>query len=249
MAISIVGSITETHSTNATSVSLVNTVHTTTSDTSLLLLCAAVEGNENPDPTAPALFDIGGTDQAMTLISDSGNTGSNGDVRTLIYGLVSPGAVTDANVRFDIEFSANPIVTVWVNISGVVTTSVAAATNDLETVSNTVAGSTTAFSSAGSTGNGLLVFAAAQGNDMNPSAPSGSFTEQVEGVTAATTDDLAYNVSTLLSGAPSACTITWNTTDQNAGCFIELIPAASSGFLPGYKGSGRGVMRGVMRGT
>lgn len=248
MAISIVGTISEIVSPNSTAVSFVDGNHTTTADTDLLLHFVALEGNQGPD-TAPSRFDISGTDQALTLISDSGSTGSNTDVRVLCYGLVSPGAVTGASCRTDVQFTANPIAAVWVNISGVVTTSVAAATNDAGTYQDTSGtGSTTVLSSGGSTGNGLIAWAAAQSNSMQPSSSDNGFTEQVEGVTAATTSDLSYNLCTLLSGAPSAVTITWNTTEENSGLLVELIPATSTNLLPDYSGTHRGIMRGTGRG-
>ena len=247
MAITIVGSITPVVSPASTDVTFINGQHTTTSDTDLLLCCVAVEGNENPSPTNPCRFDLSGSDTALTLISDSLSTGSNAGVRTLIYGMVSPGAVTDAQVRFSVEFSANPFAHVWVNISGTVTTSLAAATNDLEQVFGDTVGSTTVFASAGGTGNGLLVWGAAQGNDMAPSSTGVTFTKQVGTSTGATTSDLSVILSTLVSGAPSAVTITWNTTDENGGNLIELLPAASTNLLPDYSGT-RGIMRGVGRG-
>lgn len=246
MSIQVVGTTTETVSPESSSVSLLNGIHTTTSDTDLLLCLVAIKGNEALE--AAPLFDIGGTDQSLTLISDIGGQGSNGAIRTMVYGLISPGAVTNANVRVDVEFSANAIVGVWMNIKGVVTTSVAAATNELETERPVPAASSLSFASAGSTGNGLLTWCAAYGNDMAPSSVAG-FTEQVDGVTAATTSDIAYNCSTLLSGAPSGATCTWNTIDESSGCYIELIPATSTGYEPGYRGTGRGVGRGVMRGA
>lgn len=249
MAIQIVGTTTEITSPASTSVGFVDGNHTTTSDTDLLIVCVAIEGNDNLEPSNPIRFDISGTNTALTLISDSGAATDGTDVRSYVYGLISPDTIDPANCRVDVQFSTNQIASVWINLSGTNTGSVAAATNDLETVNNESAGSTTVFASAGSTGNGLLVWGAAHSNDMKPSDADNSFIEQVDNVTAATSSDFAYNLSTLLAGAPSAVTLTWNTTNENAGNLIEIIPATSTSLLPGYTGIGRGVMRGVGRGT
>jgi hypothetical protein len=248
MAISIVGSITEQVSPASTSVGLLNGNHTVDAGTDLLLCCIAMEGGEILDSSDPVKWNLAGVDEILTLISDSGAGADNSDVRTWVYGYVNPTAVDTGQTGIGIQFSANQVAATWINISGVNTDSVAAATNDLETVSNTSAGSTTAFSSAGATGNGLLVWSAAQNQSMAPSSADNGFTEQVDSVTAATSSDFAFNLSTLLSGAPSAVTVTWNTTNENAGNLIELVPASSTSILPDYSGT-RGVMRGVGRGT
>ena len=246
MAIAIDGSITVLkRAAGSESSSRLNGLHTTTANTSLLLCCWAIEGNENPHATLPCTFEA----SPLTLIADTGATGSNADVRILVHGMVSPGAVTDGDTINEWLFSASPICAVWANFSGTVSTSVAAATNDLGSDVNSSPSltSTTVLASGGGTGNGLVAWAVAQSNAMAPSSPSGSFTEQVDDTTAATTSDFSFNLSTLLSGAPSACTITWNTVDENAGSLIELIPATSTSLLPDYSGT-RGVMRGVGRG-
>lgn len=249
MAISILGTTNVHKSPASTEVSLLDGNHATTSDTTLLLNFVAIEGAEEPNPTNPSRFDISGTDQALTLISDSLNTGSNGDVRTLIYGLVNPGAVAVANCRFSVQFSAFQIASVWVNVGGSVSTSVAAATNDIDQYSDTTGtGNTTVLTSGGSTGNSLFGWGAAQSNATSPSSVSGSFVEMVDSVTAATSSDLSFNLSRLLSGAPSGLTITWNSNNENAGNLIEVIPVASTNLLPDYSGT-RGIMRGVGRGT
>lgn len=251
MAIQIVGSITEQVSPASTSVNLLNSNHTSTSDTDLMLCCVAIEGAETLDSGDEVAFDLSGGNVNLANISDSGNTGDNSDVQCSVWGMISPGAVTDAQTSIRISpGTANQIAVVWINLSGTNTTSLAAATNDIDTYSDTSgSGSTTVLSSGGSTGNGLIAWGAAQNNSMAPSAADNSFIEQVDSVTAATSSDFAYNLSTLLAGAPSACTITWNTTNENAGNLIEVVPATSSAFLPGFTGIGRGILRGVGRGT
>jgi len=247
VAIAIAGTISEHVSPAATAVGNVDGNHTTASDTSLLLNLVAIEAHEAPEDATPSRFDISDTNQTLTLIGDTGYTGSSSDVRLLAYGLVSPGAVVDANCRFDVEFDADQIASIWINFSGTITSSVAAATNYENEKVNVAATSTTVIPEGGSTGNPLICWAAANGNDMAPSSVNNSFTELLDNVTAATTADYAYHLS-MLSGGPSAATVTWNTTDENSGILIELVPATSTNLLPDYSGQ-RGVMRGVGRGT
>lgn len=228
MAITFPGSVSQHVSPDSSAVSLLNGFHTTTVDTDLLLHFVAVEGAEAPD-AAPSLFDIGGTDQAGTLLADTGDTGSNGDVRILVYGYLSPATVVNADVRFDGAFSLNPIASLWANVAGVDTASLAAATNIIHATADLVGASSLALNSGGSSGNALLAFFAGQGNDMNPSSVNNGFSELAEGVTDATASDLAYNLSALTSSLPSGVTITWSATNESSGVLIELVAAAGGG--------------------
>jgi len=98
--------------------------HTTTIDTDILIVWIHIEGNEA----------ISGTPQFnstnMTLIGDTGSTGSNADTRTLCYGIVGQSNVT-ANVDVNFTSNSNPSAVIAVNYSGVDPVSVAAATNHL----------------------------------------------------------------------------------------------------------------------
>jgi len=226
MAVTVVGSVSEIVSPAATSVSFVDGNHTTTADTDLLIACIAIEGNEALESNEVS-FDISGTPQVLTLISDTGSTGNNSNTRTLVYGLVSPGEIAAANCRTDVQFSANPIASIWINFSGTLTSSVAAATNE---VSKDTAGSgaTSVLASGGSSGNALLAWGAAQSSASAPSSVDNSFVERADGVTAATGSDLAYHLSTLLTGLPSAATITWNQTSQNSANLIEIVDSGGA---------------------
>jgi len=219
MAITEVGTRTIATVAAATPGSTNNQTHTTTSNTDLLLALVSMEGNEQ---VTLSLNEVQFNSVDLTQIHDTGATGSNGDVRIYIYGIVSPGAAT-ATAKTSIQGNGSPLATVWLNINGVVTTSVAAATNYISEDVNTTASSTSVLTSGGSAGNGLLAYGVAQGNDMNPSSFDSGFTEVIEGVTAATTSDFAYNVASHFSGAPSGTTITWNTSDENTAVLIELV--------------------------
>jgi len=198
------------------------TAHTTDGFTDILLCFEAMEGNENPQATEFCTFD--GDD--LTLIHDTGSTGSNTDVRILVYGMVSPGPKT-ANAQILTQFNAFPLVAIWVNLNGTDITSVAAASNFISESVNTVAASTNVLSSGGAAGNGLMAFGVAKGNDMNPSSIDSGMVEIVEDVTDATTSDFAFNLSRNFTSAPIGPTITWNTLDECTAVLVELVAAAT----------------------
>jgi hypothetical protein len=228
MAITFPGSITVDTSPDSSSVGLINGVHTVPSGTDLLLHIGIIEGNENDDPSTPSTYDVSGDDDALTLITDSG-VQSSSDVRIFVYGLLNPDPITNANVRFDIDTSIRPGLSIWINVAGVDTTSLAAATNVLETVVNTTATSSTAFASDGSSGNTLLAIGGAQGADMQPASINMGFTELVDDQSGTTNSDLSGFVANLSAGLPSSSTITWGNTDQNTGIYLELVDAGSGG--------------------
>ncbi len=205
--------------------SVLNISHTTTSDTDILICLAAIEGNEQLEGDF-CLFD----GVALGPIGDTGATGDGGDVRLYAFGMMSPGANT-ATAKLDPQFSTSPIVAVWLNYAGVVLTSLAAATNYLDEDINTVASgatTTSVLASGGSSPNGLIVFGVAQGGTgMDGSSVDNSFIERLDDTTELTTSDFAFNLSDLLAGAPSACTITWGGSDQNTAFMLELVAAAS----------------------
>jgi hypothetical protein len=76
--------------------------HTTTATTDLLLVCVLIEGAEAV--TGTPTFDSNN----LTLIRDTGDTSDNADVRIYIYGLISPGAVTNGTVAVDFVSNVNP---------------------------------------------------------------------------------------------------------------------------------------------
>lgn len=211
----------------STSVSLVNDIISTLSDTTLLLCFWAIEGAEAPEAENACLFDIGGTDQVGVLIHDTGSTGSNGGVRILIYGFINPGEVTNANVRVNHQFSADQVVALWVNVSGTDTTSVGEVVNYHDDDVNAVPTQQASLIAAGDAGNRMVAFGVAQSNASGPASFS-NFSDVTGGVTAATTDDFYYRLSS--AGAPSPQTlITWADEQQNAAVLIEIIAAAGGG--------------------
>ena len=211
----------------------------------LLLMCVGIEGNEAPGTTDPARWDTGGTYVAGTLVSDSGSTGSNADMRTLVYGWINPDT-GNRDFQFRVQFSADTLVLAMIGISGVDTSSVTAATNDLETVSNATATSTTVFASAGTSGNGLLAWGATQNDSVSASINAG-FTEHLNFQSGTGAGDSEGFLGTLADNAPQGPTITWGGSDENAGNYIELVVPAAGGRTE-FSGAARGVMRGVGRG-
>jgi len=226
MAIVEVGTRTvksKSHDAGAGSVN--NESHTTTNDTDLLLCLQAIEGNEDPHATDFCSFD--GDD--LTLIRDTGSTGDNGDIRLLAYGMVSPDAKT-ATGSMQTAFSAFPMLAVWINIAGVLTSSVADATNFISEDVNTAVSPSSILTSGGSAGNGLIAWGVAQASSMSPSLFDSGFTEILDAVTSATSNDFAYNLARSWSGAPSGTTVDWTGTNENAAILIELV-AATSGIV------------------
>ena len=200
--------------------------HTTTSDTDLLLVCVLIEGNEAVDGTPT--FDSSN----LTLIRDTGDTTSNSDVRIYVWGIVTPGAKT-ATISVNFTSNVNPSAICCINYSGVNATSVATATNFISEDINTTATSTGVHASGGSANHALFVVGCGQGNDMQPAAVDNSFVEVWDEETGTNSaSDFGHIGAELLTGAPSAVTITYGspTTDQNTSVFIELL---ASGVLDG----------------
>lgn len=217
--------------------------HTTPSGASILIVSACMLGNRAFNGVAT--WD---TDD-MDLIGETALT-SSGVPDVGIWGFVSPAAKT-ANVNVSWTNASEPFWIAAQSFAGTVTTSVPDATNLVETVTNG-ATSTTVFASGGSSGNALLVVAGAIGDDMDPASNDAGFTEildQGTGGGSGINADLCCYIAELLSGLPSAVTITWATSDDNSGMLIELV-AASAGTTSdvNYDGIGRGIMRGVARG-
>lgn len=225
MAISEVGTRSVAIVTAADGAQFTNNIsHTSTSDTDILVAFLGMEGAE-------AITSCDYDDVAMTLIHDTGTTGSNSDVRIYVYGMVSPGAKTaNGKTRYS-GGGANPGVSVWVNFKNTNTDSVAAATSAVSDDINTIAGTTGTLASGGAAGNALIAFGVGQGNDMAPSSLTGGFTEMLDAVTSATVTDFAYLLASNYDTAPTGSTITWSTSDQNGQVLIELI-AATGGVVP-----------------
>jgi len=197
--------------------------HTTTGDTDLLLLYVHIEGNES----VSGLPTFDGAD--FTVIQEQASTGNNGDTRSHVYGLISPGKKT-ATIAVSFASSSDPSCCICVNYHGVDTASVAAATNQAGSVQNTTTSATVAFSSAGTSGNGLVASVVGQGADMSPMSFDNSFLElwdhETGGGSAIT--DFGHGGAELLSGIPSALTVTMGATDECGGLMVELVVPAGA---------------------
>jgi len=191
--------------------------HTTTSDTSLLLLVIHIEGNESISGTPT--FDSAN----FTLITSQSATGSNGDTRSFIYGMVSPGAKT-ATISISFASNVNPSTSICINYKDTETSTVAAATNPIDDVQNTSTASTAVFSSGGASGNALFVATVGQGADMQPLSFDNSFAEIWDRQTGTSNAaDFGHGGAELLTGLPSGVTCTFGATDENGGILIELL--------------------------
>jgi hypothetical protein len=220
------GTFTVDHSTAVTLTH--NYTHTTTADTDLLLVFVHVEGIEavSGTPTYNAA--------SMTLIQDQGAAVDNNDTREYVYGIVSPGAVVDGTVDVDFASNVNPSTSWAINYHGTDTASVAAATNQAGSDQNTTASSTVVMSSAGTSGNALVISVFGQGNDMIPISFDNSFVELWDAETGggSATADFGGAAAEKLS-APSAVTATFSATDENSGLMVELVmPSAGADVLP-----------------
>lgn len=223
MAVTEVGTRTLAKQEAATPISQLSISHTTTSSTDLLLCFTAIEGNETLENDEASF-----NSTAMTLIHDSGSTGSGSDVRVYVYGLISPDVGT-YTAKVDPQFSTSPMVALWLNYSGTETSNVAAATNHISNDVNTDPTGTTVLSTGGTSGNVLLAFAVAQGGTTGPSTVNNGFSEIYDNATDTESSDFSYALSTLTSGLPSAVTVSWTGSNENSGLLLELVVATSSG--------------------
>lgn len=206
--------------------------HTVPSGTDLLIMISGVRANTEMSATSPTW---NGTQ--LSLIADTGEF-TSGDARVFCHGLISPTAGSNKSTWLNWETPGSPPCS-WVamlNYSGVDTTSLAAATNSLETVANTVGDETqTVFSSAGSSGNGLLIGCGAIGANTSPASNNASFTELYDtdtGGGANNNNDQGIYVAEHLSAAPTAVAVTWGSPDENAGVYIELVAASVASKMP-----------------
>ena len=154
-----------------------------------------------------------------------------GDAYLGVWALVSPTVETGV-VAWTFDGAVSSAAFGCVGYGGSVTSSVAAATNIDTFVENVTASSTTVLSSFGSAGNAYLALGSACGSDMSPASNASSFTERADsdsggaGSTCGTTGDNAYYFADNLT-APAAVTVTWSTSDENAGVQVEIVAAAT----------------------
>jgi len=207
----------ETINNSSSDVSSHSYSHTTTAATDLLLLVVHIEGAESVSGTPT--FD--GDD--FTLIRDTGDTSSNTDVRSYIYGQVSP-TVTTGTVAISFTTIVNPSASICVNYTNTDTTDVATATNFLTDDVNTSATSTNVHASGGTAGNCLFITVAGQGADTQPMGYSDKFVRIWDDETGtSSTVDFGHGGAEANVTVPSAVTATLQVSDENTGILIELV--------------------------
>ena len=205
-----------------TTVSLLNGSHPVPAGATLLTATVFIEGTENPEPGNGCIFDgvVG------TILADTGLTGSNTDIRIVIFGWLSPAEITAGSTSFRYEFTGAPVAVVWENWTDTTEASLAAAFNLISSSINTDPTSQTVLGGGGSGGNTLVAALGFQGNDGNPSLVDNGFSEVHEFETAATTTDFAVNIAELRAGLPAGTTTCiWATSDENTGILYELVAA------------------------
>jgi hypothetical protein len=203
--------------------------HTVSAGTTLLVVAVWSQANEVPGSNGVSW----NTSESLTLVDrlDGGSSGSD-DVEVSVFAIVSPTATT-ANIVVDTgSVINNASAYAAINITGSVTTSVAAAIQLLSESSDLVPENTTSIhASGGDAGNGLFFIGGGIGDDMIPASNDAGFTEILEDNTgggAGTPADLSAYIAELLDGAPSAITVTWAVTDEHVGGLFEIVAAAAS---------------------
>lgn len=199
--------------------------HTVPSGCDLLIVCAGVQGSAGVQGT-PSW-----NSNNLTLINQTTSSSANQDANNFCYGLLSPSAATGT---LALSWDANREASwcVCINFAGTNTDSIGAATNVVSEDVNNAGGetSTSVHASGGTAGNALLVIGNFVGDDGNPSISGWDeiFDFNTTGGQSNSNDFSAY-VAELLSGLPSAVTITWSATDSNASQLIELVSAIGTG--------------------
>ena len=215
---------TAVNSTNASTIDSAS--HTVTADTTILLLVTGMRANARSVSTVED-WAVG---EPFVFIADS-NPSDNADPNFEIWGVIDPEAKTNTiTVTFDSATDNDYQYATLINYGGTVITNIAAATNILQEVDNSTAGTTTVFSSAGTSGNGLVVAGGARGIGATATI-NASFTELIESDTGGGdtgNGDSSFYHAYLLNAAPAAPTITWSASRDNAGIYLELVVASTS---------------------
>jgi hypothetical protein len=227
MAISRLSTVSQNKITASTST--LDFTHTVDTGTDLLIVAIALEGDEELSfPTGWPVWDSAGVNESLTQIRDTGDTGSAGDVRVYVYGLVSPTAKT-ATISMTSSSNVNPAWCCAVNYSGVDTASVAAATDYISEDVNTGATNNTALTATGITaGDFQFAVAAFQGQDGNPaSQPGDLWAEVIDDTTGGSNSAdfaVAFYDTTTFTDDDSSITIQWSVSDENTGVRVRLNP-------------------------
>jgi len=197
--------------------------HTVTSGTTLLLCFVASTADESASGIT-----WGSDSQAMTEVSKVDATSNAlADAGGSIWALVNPKVETST---FEITSGSgawfNWHIKGGLNVHGTATASVAAAISELSNDENKSETSTNVHASGGTSGNKLLFFGVGIGDDMVPASNDASFNELAEidsgGGKGNNNDGSVYICE---GDAPSAITVTWNKSDENAGSLYEIVAA------------------------
>jgi hypothetical protein len=195
--------------------------HTVTSGTTLLLCFVAANASESASG-------ITWNGQAMTEVSKVDATSNvSGDAGGSLWALVSP---TPATGNFEVTSNSGSWgswhIKAGLNVHGTKISSVSDAISELSNDENTSATNTNVHASGGSSGNKLLFFGVGIGDDMVPASNDASFTELAEINSAGGAGNNADGCVYICEGdAPSAITVTWGATDENAGSLYQIVAA------------------------
>ena len=199
--------------------------HTVDAGTTLLVVSITLFSGE--DSSVAPQWSLGGGED-LTLVTD---VDASSGTHTWTYALVNPTAGA-GTITITVTSSVCGISTA-INYDGTVTTSVANAIQLLEEDNNGSpdGNDEQVFASAGTSGNALYAAGGFRGGDGSPVSLSGSFTAVFNDNTGSnSTSDLSYYVAELLDGAPSALTVTFAASDENAGHLLEIVAAGGSSF-------------------
>ena len=140
--------------------------HTVDANTTLLILAIGSEA----DLTASSPY--WNTSEAFTLIGSVTTSSSGGDVRVWLFGLVNPTSGTH-NITFSTSGAGDNAWAVAANYLGTETSSVAAATNLIDSEDNgNNAAATVAMSGSTTSGACLVIAGTFRGGDGNPATES-----------------------------------------------------------------------------
>lgn len=214
----------------ATGYSTLNTAHTYSGE--LMLAFWAGEGSDDPRATSPCTWDAGGAgEQDLTELYLSSDTGSTADCRIGVYGILNPTTTGADFLRWRAAFSENQCAIAIINFTGVDTTSLAAATNIISSVSNLDSAGTltSVLASGGSSGNFGVIWGTSQADGA--STISSPWTPDQEGETGSAAADSRFHLATNPT-LPSGGTITWSGSDANNAVVIEVVAAAGATVTP-----------------
>jgi hypothetical protein len=208
-----------------------STTHTVDASTTMLIVAFGSEG----DLTISS--PVWNGSEGMTLIGSVVTSSSGGDVRVWLYGLVSPttGAHT---LSWSVAGGGDNAWAVAVNYLGTDTTSVAAATNLIDSEDNgNNASPDVAMSGSTTSGAALVIAGTFRGADGDPATESndGNFADVATADTGggSSTTDTSYYYGDDVDGGTGGTvspTIDWtgSASDECVGVFAEILEAASS---------------------